>query len=61
MTDIEQTITILLTCTKKFLEALTSWSMNQLNNDQVIIIYQHLADQFDCVKESLQAAQITMR
>ncbi|KAI7847223.1 actin interacting protein 3-domain-containing protein [Circinella umbellata] len=60
MTDIEQTITILLTCTKKFLEALTSWSMNQLNNDQVIIIYQHLADQFDCVKESLQAAQITM-
>ncbi|KAG2223745.1 hypothetical protein INT45_003469 [Circinella minor] len=60
MTDIEQTITILLTCTKKFLEALTSWSMNQLNNDQVIIIYQHLADQFDRVKESLQTAQITM-
>ena len=61
MTDIEQTITILLTCTKKFLEALTSWSMNQLNNDQVISIYQHLADQFKRVKESLQAAKITMR
>ncbi|KAI9253919.1 actin interacting protein 3-domain-containing protein [Phascolomyces articulosus] len=60
MTDIEQTITKLLTCTKKFLEALTSWSLDQVSNDQVINIYQDLADQFERVKKSLQAAQLTM-
>ncbi|KAI9495783.1 hypothetical protein BDB00DRAFT_786024 [Zychaea mexicana] len=61
MADIEQTITVLLTYTKKFLEALTAWSLGQMMDVQVMSVYKDLASQFERVKQALQAAPLTVR
>lgn len=61
MNSIENTVTQLLYTTKSLLEALTSWSLGRMNQQQVSNIYVKLSAELNTVVHLFSQSGVDMR